>query len=140
MNRTRKPAASKRLPSLPGPSASQATVLRFRWIGVIVAVVAVVFALPLLLVWQSMATLKLAKRNDRLQTEIEKIHTENALIQVQVDELLSPRRIEERARKELGLSYPLPRQIMFVSADSTWNPLPGGRSEPKEGHASRQGL
>ncbi len=130
----------RRLPAQPALAAAPATVFRFRWIGVLVAAVAVVFSFPLLLVWQSMATLKLAKRNAHLQNEIEKIHIENALIQIRVDELLAPERIEQRARQELGLTYPLPQQIVFVSADSGQNPFPATRKSAKESHETQSGL
>ena len=130
MRHTRKPATSALRRAVPSPvsTSAPATVLRFRWIGVLVAAVAVVFAFPLLLVWQSMTTLKFAKANARIQGEIEKIHVANALVRIRIDELLSPERIEQRAKKELGLTYPRPQQIVFVTMDSTWVQPPMNRS------------
>ena len=131
IRQTRRPVATRpatnlfRRPAAPAtPTSAPATMLRFRWIGVLVGAVAVVFSFPLLLVWQSMTTLKFAKANARVQSEIEKIHVANALVQIRIDELLAPERIEQRAKDELGLAYPRPQQIVFVTTDSSWSRLP----------------
>lgn len=142
MRQTRRPVQSSVRRPLPSAPAAPVRVLRIRFLGVLVAAVAVVVAFPLLLVWQSMTTLKWAKQNAQLQGEIEKIHVANALTRIRIDELLAPERIEQRARQQLGLVYPKPQQIVFVTADSAWTPLVASRprSGGKESHATKSEL
>jgi len=57
---------------------------------------------------------RLAKENLDLYGGIDVLRSENAVLQVKVDRLLSLRHLERRAKTDLNMVYPNPHQVVFV--------------------------
>ena len=89
-------------------------IFKLRWIIIIIFVAALVFFLPFVLVWQNVSTVKIAKENERIHRSIETVRACNALLQMDVDAMLSHEQVERTAMEKNGMIYPKPEQVVFV--------------------------
>jgi cell division protein FtsL len=103
--------------------SKQKHVFKLRWIFLLILITGMVFVLPLLHVWKTVMTIKLAKENNALKEWIERDAATNALLQIEVDALMTNKRIEQVAREQFQMDYPAPEQVLFIPARLHGAPL-----------------
>lgn len=105
-----------RLQSLPVPAGRE----KARWIKEfrpILFTTAIILAVGLLYVWQHIQVIRLGYRVERLNAELSALVQEEKELTVRIAQLKSLARIEEIARRRLGMVDPAPSQIVVVSSE-----------------------
>jgi len=78
--------------------------------------IAVILAGALLYVWQHIQVIRLGYRVERLNAELSVLVQEEKELTVKIAQLKSLGRIEEIARRRLGMVDPAPSQIIIISS------------------------
>jgi cell division protein FtsL len=65
-------------------------------------------------VWVNSKRTQMGYSLSQIKKETEQIREYNRKLKLEIASLKSPERLENKARKEFGLRYPLPQQIVFL--------------------------
>lgn len=108
----------------------------------VLAVVVVVVVVTLFYLWTRLMVVNMGYEISGLNKERRELVEENKRLKLEVLTLKSPQRIEEMARRELGLIYPRGEQIVKVESEGGRSPSETtpqkntvGRGDPRLGYS-----
>ena len=110
-----------RLQSVPVPAGRE----KAKWtkeFRAILFTTAIILAVGLLYVWQHIQVIRLGYRVERLNAELSAMVQEEKELTVKIAELKSLARIEEIARRRLGMVDPAPSQFVVLSSEKKTKP------------------
>ena len=84
-----------------------------------VAIIAVLIAGPLLLVWKQVYITSESMHIDKMLDVVTKLSKEQTELRLRCERLAANERIERIARKSLGLDYPVSSQIVVIRVPQT---------------------
>jgi cell division protein FtsL len=90
------------------------SIFKLRWIILLLAFASFLFSLPMLLVWQHVTTIRLAKENESLQEKAENLRVNQAACQIEVDAMLTQDYVEKTACEKLNMKYAKTSQVVFA--------------------------
>jgi len=104
--------------------------LKLRHIPLIFLGIAILIAGPLCIVWKQVYINELSMRKKTLNEGIVKLNAEAIRLQLVVEKLVSPLRIEKIARERLALEYPAASQMVIVKEPAQYGRASGSHIAP----------
>jgi cell division protein FtsL len=104
--------------------------LKLRHIPLIFLGIAMLIAGPLCIVWKQVYINELSMRKKTLNESIVRLSAEATRLQLIVEKLSSPLRIEKIAREHLTLDYPVASQMVIVKETAQDNKSSGLHTAP----------
>jgi cell division protein FtsL len=109
-------------------NVTEAPLIKVRHLGVMIACIALMIALPLGVVWKQVYITQSSVLQNRLTDSLATLTKQAAQLRLSVEKLSSTSRIETIARQGLGLDYPSAGQIIIIKPGPEKNSKPESRN------------
>ena len=111
-------------------SRKSGPLLKLRHIPLIFLGIGMLIAGPLCIVWKQVYINELSMRKKTLNEGIVRLNAEATRLQLIVEKLSSPLRIEKIARERLALEYPVASQMVIIKEPALYGTASGLHTRP----------